>query len=116
MEAPEEEADTIRFDFTAAQTSGNEVIVTDELSMGFGERELFRDVKFQINRKERVFLLGPNGCGKTTLLKILKGELPPRTGYVRLGAKVTVATTTRPRRGWTGRRRSSTKSGTPMPI
>ena len=90
VEAPEEEADTIRFDFTAAQTSGNEVIVTDELSMGFGERELFRDVKFQINRKERVFLLGPNGCGKTTLLKILKGELPPRTGYVRLGAKVTV--------------------------
>ena len=69
VEAPEEEADTIRFDFTAAQTSGNEVIVTDELSMGFGERELFRDVKFQINRKERVFLLGPNGCGKTTLLR-----------------------------------------------
>ena len=90
VEVPEEEADTIRFDFTAAQTSGNEVIVAGELAMGFGERELFHDVGFQVNRRERVFLLGPNGCGKTTLLKILKGELEPRRGFVRLGAKVTV--------------------------
>ncbi len=90
VETPEETAEAIRFDFTAAQTSGNEVIVAGELAMGFGEHELFRNVGFQVNRKERVFLLGPNGCGKTTLLKILRGDLEPRHGFVRLGAKVTV--------------------------
>ena len=90
VEIPEAEADTIRFDFTAAQTSGNEVIVAGELAMGFGSRQLFRNVGFQVNRGERVFLLGPNGCGKTTLLKILQGSLSPRQGFVRLGAKVTV--------------------------
>lgn len=80
----------IHFDFTAAVTSGNEVVVAEELAMGFGERKLFENAAFQINRKERVFLLGPNGCGKTTLLKIVNGALKPRKGYVRLGAKVTV--------------------------
>ena len=90
LETPETEAEAIHFDFTAAATSGNEVVVAEELAMGFGERKLFENAAFQINRKERVFLLGPNGCGKTTLLKIVNGALKPWKGYVRLGAKVTV--------------------------
>lgn len=87
---PESEAPVIRFDFTARETSGNEVINAENLAMGFPGRPLFRDVGFQVRRGERVFLLGPNGCGKTTLLKILNGQLRPLKGSTRLGAKVSV--------------------------
>ena len=88
--APEEENKTIRFSFTAAQVSGNEVLTAGGLRMGFDGRELFRDASMQLFRGERVFLLGPNGCGKTTLLKIIADRLSPLAGFVRLGAKVTV--------------------------
>ena len=90
LEIPEAEADTIHFDFTAAMTSGNEVLVTDSLKIGFENRLLFDNVSFQVRRGERVFLLGPNGCGKTTLLRILNGQLAPLKGTVRLGAKVSI--------------------------
>ena len=90
LEIPEAEADTIHFDFTAAMTSGNEVLITDSLKMGFPDRPLFDNVSFQVRRGERVFLLGPNGCGKTTLLRILNGQLSPLKGTIKLGAKVTI--------------------------
>ena len=90
LTVPESERDTIRFDFTAEQVSGNEVLNAGELAMGFGGRELFRNAEVHIRRGERVFLLGPNGCGKTTLLKILNNTLTPRRGYVQYGAKVRV--------------------------
>ncbi len=88
--APEQENKTIRFAFTAAQVSGNEVLTAGGLRMGFDGGELFRDASLNLYRGERVFLLGPNGCGKTTLLKILADRLSPLAGFVRLGAKVTV--------------------------
>ena len=88
--APEEADKSIRFQFAAAQVSGNEVLTAEGLSMGFDGKELFHGAELQLRRGERVFLLGPNGCGKTTLLKILCGQLPPTAGYVRLGAKVSI--------------------------
>ncbi len=87
---PESDAPVIRFDFTARYVSGNEVINAEDLAMGFPNRPLFHDVTFHVRRGQRVFLLGPNGCGKTTLLKILNGQYAPLKGSVRLGAKVTV--------------------------
>ena len=90
LEVPEHERDSIRFDFTAELVSGNEVLNAGDISMGFGGRELFRNAELHIRRGERVFLLGPNGCGKTTLLKILNGTLTPRSGYIQPGAKVRV--------------------------
>ena len=88
--APEEENRTIRFQFEAALTSGNEVLSAAELAKGFDGTSLFTDVALDVRRGERVFLLGPNGCGKTTLLRLLCGRLPADKGAVRLGAKVTI--------------------------
>ena len=87
---PESEQATIRFDFSAAEVGGNEVLTVGEMRKSFGDNHLFRDVNFQLRRGERVFLLGPNGCGKTTLLKILNGQLAADDGFARLGSKVTI--------------------------
>ncbi len=87
---PEKDNDTVHFRFEAAQTSGNEVLTVGELAKAFGDNRLFDHAGFALRRGERVFLLGPNGCGKTTLLKILSGRLEPDGGFVRPGAKVTI--------------------------
>ena len=102
--APEQENKTIRFSFAAAQVSGNEVLTAGGLRMGFDGGELFRDASLQLYRGERVFLLGPNGCGKTTLLKILADRLAPLAGFVRLGAKVTVGYYDQVQQGLDGRK------------
>ena len=86
---PEKDNDVVRFTFEAGQISGNEVLVARDLSKSF-DRPLFRGADLQVMRGERVFILGPNGCGKTTLLKILTDRLSPDSGYFRLGAKVTI--------------------------
>ena len=88
--APEQENTTLRFRFTAAHTGGNEVLKAGNLSKTFGDNTLFREAELELHRGERVFLLGANGCGKTTLLRVLCGLLQPDSGYVRLGAKVSV--------------------------
>ena len=80
---------TIRFGFTADTVSGNEVLEAGELAVRFAS-PLFSNVSFQLRRGERVFLIGPNGCGKTTLLKLITRELQPQSGYIRLGAKVSI--------------------------
>ena len=88
--APEKEAGALKFAFSAAQVSGNEVLTAEDLCMAFDGRELFRRAEVRLFRGDRVFLLGPNGCGKTTLLRILCDRLTSPTGYVRLGAKVSI--------------------------
>ncbi len=85
---PEKDNAVIQFTFDINQVSGNEVLVADNLSKAF-DRPLFRNAKLDLRRGERLFLLGPNGCGKTTLLKILSDRLSPDSGFVRPGAKVT---------------------------
>ena len=85
---PEKDNGTIRFTFDINQVSGNEVLVAENLSKAF-DRPLFRDVALDLRRGERLFMLGPNGCGKTTLLKILSNRLAADSGFVRPGAKVT---------------------------
>lgn len=87
---PESNSPEINFNFSVRVTGGNEVVNAERLSMSFAERRLFNDVSFSVRRGERVFLLGPNGCGKTTLLKIMNGQLNPISGGVRLGAKISV--------------------------
>ncbi len=85
----EKSENTLHFGFCAKTTSGNEVLVVEQLAKSF-DRPLFRDLTFQLQRGERVFLLGPNGCGKTTLLRLLTGELSADEGFFKLGSRVSV--------------------------
>ena len=71
-------------------TSGNDVLYAADLSKSFGELELFRGIGLDIKRGERVAIIGGNGTGKTTLLKIITGMLEPDTGEIRTGVKVHV--------------------------
>lgn len=86
---PEKREATLKFGFNAATTSGNEVLTAENLKKAF-DRPLFSDVAFQLRRGERVFLLGPNGCGKTTLFRLITGEVTPDDGLIRLGARVSI--------------------------
>ncbi len=87
---PEKDNATLKFTFETACTSGNEVLTAGELAKAFGDNRLFTDAALHLHRGDRAFLLGPNGCGKTTLLRILCGQLAADAGWVRLGAKVSV--------------------------
>ncbi|MGN0444438.1 MAG: ribosomal protection-like ABC-F family protein [Acutalibacteraceae bacterium] len=87
---PESELQSIHFHFKADSVSGNDVIIAENLSKSFDSKLLFKNVDFLIKRNERVFLLGDNGCGKTTMLKILLGELKSDTGTCTFGAKVKI--------------------------
>lgn len=90
VEKPESEAKTLVFKFSASQVSGNEVLNADNLSKSFGDKKIFSDISFQILRNEKVFLLGENGCGKTTLFKMILGTYPCDNGTVKLGANVKI--------------------------
>ena len=70
--------------------SGNDVLFAEGLSKSFGSRKLFEDVSLDIKRGERAALIGPNGIGKTTLLKILLGDIESGSGIYRFGANVNI--------------------------
>ena len=86
---PEEELKGIRFSFSVQYTGANEVLSAHELGMAYGQKRLFEHSELSLFRRERVFLLGPNGCGKTTLLRLLTGH-GAGEGEVRLGSGVTL--------------------------
>ena len=90
IDAPDRSAKTLGFSFGEVEPTGNEVLNVRGLSKSFGSKHLFSGVEFQIRRSDRAFLLGPNGCGKTTLLKILIGKEKADSGSYLFGAGVQV--------------------------
>ncbi len=87
---PLSELQNIKPRFEIKVNGGNDVLEAEGLSKSFGETTLFRDVSFFIRRKEHAFLLGANGCGKTTLFKMIMGEEPADSGSVSIGANVEI--------------------------
>lgn len=80
----------IRIRFEPCVESGNDVLTIDHLSKSFGSQLLFRELHMEIKRGEKVALIGKNGTGKTTILKIINKYLAADTGKVALGAKVRI--------------------------
>lgn len=76
--------------FEPAQTSGRQVLTIRSISKAFGELQLFQNVEADLQRHQRIFLLGPNGCGKTTLLKLILALESPDVGEIRPGHNVTL--------------------------
>ena len=90
LEKPEDDPDTIKFQFKASQRGGNDVLEAEELALSFGDHRLFKNVNLDIKRGEKVFLIGPNGCGKTSLLKVLLHIYKQTFGDFRFGANIDI--------------------------
>ncbi len=91
VEKPADELKSIRLSFQSAPPGGNDVIIAEDLSMKFAGRTVFEKISFHIKKGERVFFTGPNGCGKSTLMKIIVDKLVPTTGTVTLGTNIKAA-------------------------
>lgn len=87
---PDSELETMHMRFEPKCESGNDVLICRGLAKSFGEKHLFNNVDIHIRKGERVFILGANGCGKTTLFKILTGKCPQDSGEYDYGANVQV--------------------------
>ncbi|HIY18157.1 MAG TPA: ATP-binding cassette domain-containing protein, partial [Candidatus Blautia avistercoris] len=90
LEKPAEQPSAMRISLEPRYLSGNDVLTVEDLSKSFPGQPLFSRISFEIKRGERVALIGNNGTGKTTLLKILNGLLDADEGKFVLGAKVQI--------------------------
>ena len=88
---PERDSASIHFTFKAKEGGGNDAAVAKGLSKSFGNKLVFRNVDMLVKKGEKVFILGDNGCGKTTLLNILSGRMRPSGGVCYLGAHTEAA-------------------------
>ena len=90
LDKPMEVQNQMRISLEPRFVSGNDVLSVEGLSKSFPGQTLFTDISFEIKRGERVALIGNNGTGKTTMLKILNGILPADAGEFTLGSKVQI--------------------------
>ena len=90
LDKPEELDNEMRLALTPHLQSGNDVLSVKALSKSFGEKTLFSNISFEIKRGEHVAVIGANGTGKTTLLKILNEQEPASTGSFKLGTNVEI--------------------------
>ena len=91
VEAPKTHIENMRLSLDISKESGKDVLTVHDLSKSFDEKHLFSNINFEIKRGERVAIIGDNGTGKTTLLKIINGLLTPDTGEVIYGSNVSIA-------------------------
>lgn len=85
---PDSELETLSFTLTPKRESGQDVLMCYDLCKSFDNKQVFSDLNMHIKKGERVFIIGPNGCGKSTLFRLLTGEHIADSGEIRFGAKV----------------------------
>ena len=90
LEKPTEVRADMKLTLTPHRISGNDVMQVENLSKRFGSNQLFENVSFEIKRGEHVAIIGDNGTGKTTLLKIINELIPMDTGIIKLGTNVEI--------------------------
>ena len=90
IEKPVELSDTMNLKFTPRIQSGMDVLKVNDLRMSFDDKEIFKNISFEIYRNERAAITGDNGVGKTTLFKLILGELFQDGGRAKLGESVNV--------------------------
>ena len=90
LEKPAELKDSMFFTLEPNEMSGNDVLTVRNLSKSYGSHTLFHEVDLDIKRGERIAVIGANGTGKTTLLKIINGLVKPDTGSCLLGSRVAI--------------------------
>ena len=88
---PERDPASIHFLLPAKEGGGNDVVIAKGLSKSFDGKEVFSNLDLLIKKGEKVFILGDNGCGKTTLLNIMAGRMRPSAGVCTLGAHIEAA-------------------------
>ncbi len=90
IDRPENLPEKIRLSFTKSGESGNDVLTVKNLSKAFPDKPLFSDVSFLVKKRDHLFIAGPNGCGKSTLIKIIADKLSQDSGSFEYGYNVTV--------------------------
>ncbi len=80
----------IYVNFSAEEDSANDVLTVKNLSFGYGDNLIIKKLTFLVRRGERVMFLGPNGCGKSTLMKLINSRLTPNEGSITLGYNVKI--------------------------
>ena len=90
LDRPVMEEDSMHMRLEPRMESGKDVLSVQELAKSFGPDKLFEDLSFEVKRGERVALIGGNGTGKTTILKMINGLLPPDQGTCSLGSRVQI--------------------------
>ncbi len=90
IERPEDLPEKIRLSFTKSGESGNDVLTVKNLAKAFPNKPLFSDVSFLVKKRDHLFIAGPNGCGKSTLIKIIADKLSQDAGSFEFGYNVTV--------------------------
>ncbi len=90
VERPADDPKAIKIRFGEALSSGNDVLSVRNLSFSYGTKPLLRDLSFEVKRGERVLVIGPNGCGKSTLMKLILSKLTPNHGVIEPGYHVEI--------------------------
>lgn len=90
MDAPEGDEKSASFGFTIERQSGNDVLAIDDLSIGYDDTTIAKNISLRVFREDSIALVGPNGVGKSTLLKTIVKDLMSATGQIRYGTNVQI--------------------------
>lgn len=87
---PPKHKSKVRIKFDSARPSGKEVLILKDLAVGYPDKTMLKDISFQINKGDRVAVIGQNGIGKSTLLKTVMKQLPVKSGAIKYGASLDI--------------------------